>query len=148
MLRQALKSDFKVGVTLYDANGNSFTIRNKYAAGVWECNSRCHFESEARFYQVDTDQCGEANMVQVGYLLCITKEYANGIDVEFQQKRFNSACHHANILWTKGKSRISVMLELDDIRNIDAVEDMLVEWFGDHHCFEVCERYERPEKKS
>ena len=50
--RQATKEDFKVGTTLFDTMGNSFTLRRKYAEGIWECNHRVHFESEARFYKV------------------------------------------------------------------------------------------------
>jgi len=51
-LRIATKKDFKVGITLFDSEGNSFGLRRKYAEGIWECNNRVHFENEARFYKV------------------------------------------------------------------------------------------------
>lgn len=51
--RIATIEDFKVGTTLFDSENNSFTLRKKYAAGIWECNNRVHFENEAKFYKVE-----------------------------------------------------------------------------------------------
>ena len=51
-LRQATKEDFKIGVTLFDSEGNSFCLKRKYDKGIWECNHRVHFENEAKFYKV------------------------------------------------------------------------------------------------
>ena len=53
MLRVAKKEDFKVGTVLIDSEGNKFGLRRYYIDGIWESNYRIHFESEARFYQVD-----------------------------------------------------------------------------------------------
>lgn len=56
-LRTATKEDFKVGVTLIAKTGGwEFTLRRKYDEGTWECNGRVHFESEAKFYNVEVNE--------------------------------------------------------------------------------------------
>ncbi len=32
--RKATKDDFKLGTTLFDSEGNSFTLKNEYAEGI------------------------------------------------------------------------------------------------------------------
>ena len=50
--RIATVKDFKVGTVLFDSEGNSFVLRNKYSNGIWESMFKVHFESEAKFYKV------------------------------------------------------------------------------------------------
>ena len=50
--RKATKDDFKLGTTLFDSEGNSFTLKNEYAEGIWESVYRVHFTSEAKHYWV------------------------------------------------------------------------------------------------
>lgn len=58
MKRQAISDDFKPGAILHASFGELKIIK-KYDEGIWEARApgglTCIFESEARFYQVESN---------------------------------------------------------------------------------------------